>query len=175
MLYQEWNRYKVLQVFFDYPNKKWQLREIERTIGLSHPSVKDHIEKLRAEGFVECVEEGVFKGYRANKNSMFRQHKLNDLIMRLRDSGLIDKIEENCTPNCIVLFGSSVQGRDDERGDVDVFIQSKKKSIELDKFEKYIQRKISLLFEPDLQSINAELLNSLANGIVLSGYMKLIE
>jgi len=33
---------------------------------------------------------------------------------------LLKEIEERCTPNCIVLYGSGVEGRDDERGDIDI-------------------------------------------------------
>jgi len=63
---------------------------------------------------------------------------------------------------------------DDERGDVDIFIQSIKKDVELKKYENILKRKINLLFEPYIEKVDNKLKNSLANGIVLHGFLKVI-
>ncbi len=174
IMYQDWNRYKLLQVFFDEPNRKWQLRQLERKVGISLPSVKKHIEELLKKGLLEVEDEGLYQGYRAAKTDKFRRYKLNDLLARLQSTGLVKELEERCTPNCIVLYGSGANGRDDDRGDIDIFVESEKKSIELESYEIELHRKISLLFESSVRSINKELKNTLANGIVLSGFLKVI-
>jgi len=92
----------------------------------------------------------------------------------LEESGLIKELEDIFTPNCVVLYGSAVEGTDDERGDVDIFVQSRKKDIKLARYEKILKRKISLLFEPNIEKINDTLKNTLANGIILSGFLKVI-
>ena len=96
------------------------------------------------------------------------------MLIRLEESGFINEIEEKSTPNCIVLYGSAVEGTDDERGDVDIFIQSEKTNFNLTRYEEILKRKISLLFEPNIKKIDNTLKNSFANGIVLSGFLKVI-
>jgi len=173
-MYQKWNRYRILRAFFDEPNRKWQLRHLEREVGIGLPSVKSHVEALLKEGLLKGDEEGVYRGYRASMSEKFRIYKLNDLLARLRSTGLVKELEERCTPNCIVLYGSGADGRDDERGDIDIFVESKEKKIDLGRYEKKLHRNISLLFEPDMKKLNRELKNTLANGIVLSGFLKVV-
>lgn len=171
-MYQEYNRYKILSLFFDEPNKKYQLRELGRESGISLPSVRNHIKALEESGFIEGVETGVYKGYKLAANRKVRNYKRNDLLTRLEETGLVDEIEEKCRPNCIVLFGSAVEGKDDERGDVDIFVQSKEKKMELGKYEEKLNRNINFLFESTISKLNEELVNSLANGITLRGFLK---
>lgn len=173
-MYQQFNRYKILRVFFNKPNKTFQLRELVRITGISLPSVKQHVEVLLKHGFLHEVKGGIYKGYRSSMNENYRVFKRNDLLVRLNDCGLIKEIEEKFTPNSIVLYGSAVDGRDDERGDVDIFVQSNAGDIELSKYEYKLERKITLLFEPDMKKIDDKLKNTLANGVVLSGFLRVI-
>jgi len=171
-MYREYNRYKILKLFFDEPNKKYQLRELERESGISLPSVRNHVKALEESGFIKGIETGVYKGYKLADNRKVRAYKRNDLLIRLEEIGLVDEIEKKCRPNCITLFGSAVEGKDDERGDVDIFVQSKERKIKLDEHEKKLKRNINLLFEPNVVKLNEELINSLANGITLRGFLK---
>ncbi|MCK4902792.1 MAG: hypothetical protein KAS76_05475 [Thermoplasmatales archaeon] len=173
-MYQQFNRYKILQVFFDQPNIKFQLRELSRQTKISLPSVKKHVEALSELDLIQENKDGIYTGYKSSFNTSYKILKRNDILIRLEDSELIKELENICTPNCIVLYGSAVEGADDERGDVDIFVQSNKKIIELKKYENKLKRKISLLFEQDLKKIDETLKNSLANGIVLSGFLKVI-
>ena len=173
-MYHQFNRYKILSEFFDRPNKKFQLRELSRVTGISLPSIKKHVEILLKQGIIKELETGIYKGYRSSFNDEYRLLKRNDLLLRLEKIELLDELEKKFTPNCIVLYGSAVEGMDDERGDIDIFIQSKKKPFEIKKFEKLLNRKISLLFESDIKKIDNNLKNTLVNGIVLRGFLKVI-
>jgi len=173
-MYQQFNRYKILQVFFDEPNKKFQLREVVRLTNISLPSVKNHIKFLLDKGLLKIINNGTYKGYRSSLSKEYKILKRNDLLLRLEESDLIKELKDISTPNCIVLYGSAVEGTDDERGDVDIFVQSKKKNFNLRRYEEILKRKISLLFEPNIEKIDNTLKNSLANGIVLSGFLKVI-
>lgn len=42
----------ILQLFFDYPTKHFQLREICRTLNLGMPSVRNHVKRLESKKFV---------------------------------------------------------------------------------------------------------------------------
>ncbi|MFQ6061131.1 MAG: nucleotidyltransferase family protein [Thermoplasmata archaeon] len=173
-MYQKWNRYRILTAFFDEANRKWQLRQLERKVGIGLPSVKNHDEALLKEGLLRVDEEGSYRGYRESMGEMYRTYKSSDLLTRLRSSGLVRELEERCAPNRIVLYGSGADGRDDERGDIDIFVESKERRIDLERYEGELHRTISLLFEPDARKLNPELRNTIANGIVLSGFLRVI-
>lgn len=173
-MYQQFTRYKILKVFFDEPNHKFQLREIERLTSISLPSVKQHVQALLKQGYLQQVKSGVYHSYVSSMNERYRILKRNDLLLRLYECDLVRELEEQCTPNCIILYGSSAEGRDDERGDVDIFVQSKLIQIDMKTYEKKIKRKINLLFEPRMEKIENSFKNTLANGIVLSGFFKVI-
>lgn len=173
-MYQTFNRYRILQEFFDRPNKRFQLRELSRETGIGLPSVRNHVIALRDEGLVSEVEEGLYPSYKLGVNRKTRAYKRENLIIRLEDSGLLDELEKKLRPNCIVLYGSAVDGRDDERGDIDIYVQAEEGVIDLREYEKELNRKITFMYEPEIKKLNRELLNSLANGITLRGFLKVL-
>ena len=173
-MYQQFNRYKILQAFFDEPNKKFQLRELARITSISLPSVIQHTKKLFKQGLIQEITSGIYTGYKSSMNNKYRILKRNDMLIRLIENGLIKQLEEKFTPNTIVLYGSAADGGDDERGDIDIFIQSNPGEINLEKYEKELKRKINIVFEPNIEKIDNKLKNTLANGIVLSGFLKVI-
>jgi predicted nucleotidyltransferase len=173
-MYQQFNRYKILQVFFDNPNKKYQLRELSRITKISLPSVKKHVQELLKQGLLKETIGEIYNGYTSSFSSTYKILKRNDLLIRLEESGLIKELDKIFTPNCIVLYGSAVEGADDERGDIDIFVQASKKNFNLEQYENLLNRKISLLFESDMEKIDSTLKNSILNGIVLKGFLKVI-
>ncbi len=173
-MYHEFNKYKILRCFFDDPNKKFQLRELSRQTDISLPSVKRYVAELKNLNLIKEIRGGIYIGYKSSYTKDYKILKRNDMLLRLEESGLINNIEKTFTPNCIVLYGSAIEGTDDERGDIDLFVQSSKKNINLKKYEKKIKRKINILFEPDIKKINDSLKNTLANGIILKGFLKVI-
>ena len=138
------------------------------------PSVRNHVKALLKQGFLRENKEGLYTGYLLGDSVLVRSYKRNDLLARLEECGLMDALETKFRPTCIVLYGSAVEGRDDERGDIDIFLQAARGDFDPGPYEKKLKRSISLLYEPDLTTLNEELLNSLANGIVLRGFLKVI-
>ena len=173
---QNYNKWKVLQIFFDHPLvREFQLREISRKINLASPSVKNYLEELEKEQFIIKQKNRVqnYPIYFANRDyKNFKYFKKIDLQERLFSSGLIAFPNDTFLPDAIVLFGSASKGEDTELSDIDLFISSKMKKIELTKYEKVLNRKINLLFEPDFNKFSKELKNNILNGIALSGYVK---
>ncbi len=173
-MYQYFNRYKILRVFFDSPNKKYQLRQLSRITKISLPSVKKHVIELLKQDLVKVVNSGLYKGYKSSLSEKYKLLKRNDLLLRLEESGLIRKLEDIYTPNCIILYGSAIEGADDERGDIDIFVQSQQKNIDLKKYENKLNRTINIIFEPDITKIDKTFKNTLSNGIVLKGFLKVL-
>ena len=170
---QNYIRYNVLSVFFDSPTKGFQIREISRLIHLGQPSVTNHLNALEREGFIIKDNKGIYPSFKANReDNSFKLYKKFDIILRINSSRLLDYLYNNCLPSSMILFGSASKGEDIEISDIDIFIQSKEKKLNLDKYEKVLNRKISLFFKEDFDKLTKEMKNNILNGIMLNGYIK---
>lgn len=169
---QNYTTYRILQLFFDYPTKHFQLREICRALNLGMPSVRNHVKSLENEDFIKKEKPGVYESYVSNRNELFKIYKRNDILLRLHESGVIDFLVDSFTPDAIILFGSASRGEDIEDSDIDLLIIAKEKEVDLKIFERKLRRRITLHFEMDVSDIPKELLNNIINGIVLYGYLK---
>ena len=76
-------------------------------------------------------------------------------------------------PFSIILFGSGAKADFNEKSDIDIFVEAKELKINLAKYEKKLNRKVNLLFEPNLNNLSKELRNNIVNGIVLYGFIKI--
>ena len=162
----------ILEQFFRKPRHGFQLRELSRESDISTPSVKNYIQEFMDEELVEEVEEGVYKGYRAKLSEEFKLQKKLYNVEKLHETGLVEEIEEECVPDAVVLFGSAAEGEDVEESDIDLLVVSGEKELDLEEYEQRFNREIRITFmtEQELKQ-NKEFSNSVANGIVLSGYL----
>jgi predicted nucleotidyltransferase len=174
-MFKDYTTYRVLQLFFDFPSKRFHLREICRMAGLGMPSVRLHIKKLEKMGFIKKEKSGIYQTYISTKNELFKLYKKIDLLVRLYESGLVNFLIENFLPNAIVLFGSASRGEDVETGNIDLLVVASEKDADLKIFEKRLNRKIALHFKPKISEIPKELLNNIINGILVYGYFKVFE
>lgn len=163
----------MLQEFFDFPRKSFQMREISRRVKLAQTSVMNHLKALQKEGLIIKEKKGLYSTYTANKEDAdFKLLKRQNISWRMHKSGLIPFLDDKLKPNCIVLFGSASRGEDTEKSDIDIFIQAREVALDLKRYEKILNRKINLIFEPKLSGLSKELLNNIINGEILYGYMK---
>lgn len=175
---QKYNKWLVLKVFFDDPSSGgsgFQLREISRNVGLAPPSVKRYLTELSKEGLVIRTKHRInnYPLYWANRDSeSFKFLKKLDILLSLKESGVLDYLNEECMPAAIVLFGSASRGDDMRDSDVDLFLLCKERRLEMQKYEKKIKRKISLFFAKDINELSNELKNNILNGVILKGYLK---
>ena len=175
---QKDNRYRILRIFFEDPSPKgigFQLREISRKVAIAPPSVKKYLTELEKEGLVVKAKHRIYgyPVYYANRDDdNFKFLKKLDTIMRIKESGLLEFLSESCMPDVVILFGSSASGEDIKDSDIDLFVASKEEKLSLDKFEKYLNRKINILFSDSFSKLSKELRNNLINGIILKGYLK---
>ena len=114
--------------------------------------------------------------YKANVLSKAYLHlKLYYNLEQLRRSGFIESLEKQYDYPVIVLFGSYAKAMDDEQSDIDLCIISQAKpTFDITSYEKRFGRRISIhLFDKQRwqqkKRKNPELINSVCNGIVLSG------
>ena len=169
------NRYKVLKIFFDSPEKKFHIREIARLTKLSPPGVMKIAKNLVRDGLLVSEKGKVVKNISASRSEKFLHVKRFFNLISLYESGLVDllrnKYEE---PEAIVLFGSYSKGEDISKSDIDVaVITSKAMTLDMKKIENVLKRKINV-HEIKLKEAEKEFLNTLSNGVVLYGYLKVI-
>jgi predicted nucleotidyltransferase len=169
------NRYRVLQCFFDEPTTPQQLRAMSRKLKLGLPSVIDHVRALEMEGFVKRQKILHTFAFVADRTDRFKRYKRQDVILRIYETGLIDRIVEESQPNCIILFGSAARGEDIETSDVDLFVQAEERRDDWKSYEKTLRRKINVLYEPEPWRIPAELRTNIVNGIILTGFAAVDE
>ncbi len=170
---QNYNRYQILQEFFDFPRKEFHVRELSRKVKLAPVSVINHLAALQKEEFIIKEKKDMYATFRANRESEdFKILKKQNLVWRMHTSGLLSFLDDNIKPNCIIVFGSASRGEDTEFSDIDLFIHAKETDIEVQTYEKMLQRKINILFEQKITNLSKELLNNLINGQIVYGYFK---
>jgi predicted nucleotidyltransferase len=170
---ENYNRYKILQVFFDKPLKNHQIREISRITNISLPSVINHLKELKKLKLIVEDNTGIYPSLKGNRdNYLFKTLKVNDILLKIKKSKILDYIYEKTYTNTIILYGSCSLGEDTQKSDIDLFIESKYKNLDLSQFEQILNRKISVLFEENFKNLSPELKNNIINGIILKGYLK---
>ncbi|MDP3104116.1 MAG: nucleotidyltransferase domain-containing protein [Candidatus Methanoperedens sp.] len=175
---QNYNKWKVLKVFFENPNPKgagFQLREIGRITELATTSVKRYLNELEKEGLILKTRHRIhaYPVYLADMYSeKFRFYKKIETIIAMNDSGLIEYLKSSCMPDAMILFGSASRGEDTMESDIDLYLMCRERKTDLQEFEKKMKRKISLFFSEDFGELSNELKNNIINGIILEGYLK---
>ena len=168
---------RTAEIFFLYPTKSRYLMDISRKIKIAHTSVKKNLDELVRLGIItESVEKKgsrKFPIYKASrKRGLFKKYKLLYNLTAILESGIIEFIEEKLSPKSIILFGSYQKGEDTESSDIDLFVECSQEKLQLEKFEKKLNRKIQLHFNPEFTKYPKELKNNIMNGITLSGFLE---
>ncbi|MFH1590291.1 MAG: nucleotidyltransferase domain-containing protein [archaeon] len=174
---QKSSLHKTMALFLRNPTTTMYLAGISRSIGLAHTSVKHNLNILKKEGIIEELEEKkgsrAFPTYRAATGSdQYRLYKKAENYLSLLESGLVEHIEKEAMPDCIVLFGSFQRGEDVEGSDIDLYVQAKASEIKTQAHERILDRKIELHFAEDFRSLPEELRSNIINGIVLHGFLE---
>lgn len=167
---------EIIRFFFQYPTREFSYRELERQTGFSIGTVSTYIKKLVSASLLESRKSANSILVNGNlENPLFIAMKRAYNIEILYTSGLVQYLTETIRPDSLILFGSYSRGEDDERSDVDIAsLHGRKAGADLHKFEKVIGRKISLIRIESLESAKKEFVNSLANGIILSGGIEVV-
>ncbi|OYT32339.1 hypothetical protein B6U93_02170 [Candidatus Woesearchaeota archaeon ex4484_78] len=170
----------ILKPFFEDPNRKYSIRELSRILKINHTTVRQYLNKLVKEGFLSFKKEGLYSFYRIVLSKKTLNLKLYYNLEKLRESGLIEALEKKYDLPVIVLFGSYSSATDDITSDVDLcLISNIEKEVSTEKYEKVLNRKVSIhKFNKKswekTKKLNPNLVNSICNGIVLSGELEVL-
>lgn len=171
------NRLRILRLFFEGPNERLHLREVARRTGLSATGAMKILSALYEEGLVEKERTAVAVVYRGNyDNEDFIALKRSLNLYSLYSSSLVSALLDFYkTPECIVLFGSYAKGEDTRESDIDIAIMTGIKNYpRLEIYGSDLKRKISLHLIENTKNEAKDFINSLANGIVLYGYLEVV-
>jgi predicted nucleotidyltransferase len=171
------NRFHILRLFFEGPNIRLHLREIARRTGLSATGAMKILGALENEGLLEKERTALTVVYRGNyDNERFMALKRFLNLYSLYSSGLVSSLVEFYRiPECIILFGSYAKGEDTKESDIDIAIViGLKEYPELEIYQDCLKRKISLQLIEKIKTEQKEFINTLANGIVLYGYLEVV-
>ena len=170
----------ILSIFFENPNQEYLIREIARITHINHTTIRQYLKKLAKEGLLEIVNRGLYPSYKLNISEISLNLKLYFNLEKIRKCGIIRHLNQAYDYPTIVLFGSYSKSLDDEKSDIDLFIHTPiKKEVTLDKYAKQLKRNINVhLFDDKdwngAKSKNPGLVNSICNGITLSGQLEVI-
>lgn len=166
----------ILEFFLKHSAGEFHLRELERLTKISLPWVRKITGLLAKEQLILIKKERGLRIAKANRdNELFLAIKQSHNLLSLYKSGVVKMLNESYNhPEAIVLFGSYRRGEDTETSDIDIAVITKRKlNLALAPFEKKLERKMKVL-ELEKGKIEKEFLNTLANGIVLTGYLEVV-
>ncbi|MEK6871916.1 MAG: nucleotidyltransferase domain-containing protein [Nanoarchaeota archaeon] len=161
------NYQKMLEVFYEYPTRRFTIREIEKLTKIPRATVHKQLINLKKEKMITVENQ-------AETTLIFKIKKINYYLEKIVASGLLEELIEKLNPSCIILFGSVRKGESVKESDIDLFVESfVKKEFSLKKFEGILKHPIQLLVNSDMHDLDKELLNNVVNGIKLFGSFKI--
>lgn len=165
------------EYFLQNPTAKMRVRQLERELKMPLPSVVRYLKELVNENLIKGELFGGIKLYSADRSSksFILEKKLYNL-RGLYECGLVDYIIEKYHNPPIVVFGSYGLGEDIEDSDIDLYIETSKSELNLEKFETKLKRKIQVFCYKNLKLVgNKELANSIINGVKLNGFLEVLK
>lgn len=163
----------ILKYFFEEPNREFNIRELARITKISPPTISKKLKNFAKEFILSEKKERGFIFYKANLESTnYLDLKVYYNIHKIRNSGLIEELNNFYLKPTIILFGSFSTGLDTETSDIDLTIISENtEEFQLkDKFQKKLKREIQIFNIKELKDLNNKnLVNNILNGIMLQG------
>lgn len=171
----------ILRLFFENHQREFYIRELSRLLKINHTTVRQQLKKLVKEGYLQLKPQEPFPLYKSLISRKYLNLKLYFNLEKLRISNLIQDLERLFEYPTIVLFGIYAYALDNNTSDIDIcLISNINKDMELLKYEKIINRRISLhlftkkKFEEMIEK-NSGFVNNVCNGIVISGQLEIVK
>jgi len=171
------NKVRILRLFFEGPNEHLHLREVARRTGLSATGAMKILDALEKKNLVKKERTAVTVIYRGNyDNENFIALKKSLNLYSLYSCGLVSALVDFYKfPECMILFGSYAKAEDTMESDIDIgIITNMKEYPQIETQENNLKRKISLHLIENTKNEEKEFINTLANGVVLYGYLEVI-
>jgi predicted nucleotidyltransferase len=168
---------EILNFLFANSGRKFNQRAIALALKVSPTAIANSIKNLRKTDLLEIKKDSVSEtfeiGLNLQNNKVIFMKRIENL-KSVYESNLAEFLFDNYSGATIVLFGSYAFGEDTYNSDIDIaIIGNKEKNVNLETFEKILLRKITLQFYGGFDKIHKNLKESILNGIILKGSVKL--
>jgi DNA-binding transcriptional ArsR family regulator len=168
-MFQESNTAVLAQVIFEEPESEFSVRELAEKAEVSPSTASRKLGALVENGVAERNRSRDSVIVSAPDSQAFRDRKLSFNLWKLAESGVVQELWNKSAPEAVVLFGSFSKGEDTHQSDVDLALVEGR-TVEPD--TKVIGRQVSAV-DVNLDEARDGFLETLANGIVLRGYLDL--
>jgi len=173
-MFKEFN---FLKPFLEEPTREYNVREFAKLVKMSPATASKNLKEFSKKSFLVYRKERNLDLYKANlEGSSYRDVKIYYNIQKIRNSMILDELNQFYLKPTVVLFGSASTGLDTLDSDFDILVISEKnEKIDLEKYEKKLNRGIQLFVYKSIKQIkNNHLVNSILGGIILQGEIKWI-
>ena len=166
---------KIFSLLCIRAGEKLSQREIAIILKVSPTAVANSIKKLKDNSLIKVEKTKTINFVSLNRDEpkaieLKRAENLKNVYI----SGLSDYLERELAGSTVILFGSYARGEDTNTSDIDLaVIERKDKMLELEKYEKILNRKINVNFYNSWKKIHKHLKNNILNGILLHGGVEL--
>jgi predicted nucleotidyltransferase len=168
---------EILNVLFAKVGKELNQNQIAKYLEVSPPAVMKALPQLKKEELITIIQDKETKRWsiklNTNNPKVIQLKRVNNL-KQIYISNLLNFIEEIFAGATIILFGSYAMGEDTINSDIDLAIIGRKsKHVNLEKFERTLNKNININFYDGFNKIHKHLKENILNGIVLSGAIEL--
>ncbi len=164
----------LTRLFYNFPQKEFHLRELARFTKIPKSTLHREIKELLHAGLIQKKKKIPYPVYVSDEtNFWYKFRKRESLIEKIYRSGLVEFLDKSLLPQVIILFGSGAKGEYVQKSDLDLFVLSSEKQVDLLKYERRLKRKINILIKENYTPLSPELFNNIINGYKLKGYIKL--
>jgi|SRR3989338_935140 len=150
-------------------------RDIAKALNVSPTAVANAVKNLTAKNLlkVEKTKTINFVSFNRDNPKAIDLKRIENLKM-IYLSELADFLEEKLAGGTIILFGSYSRGEDTKTSDIDIAVIGRNnKQLNLEPYEKILNREININFYDSWKSIHRHLKNNVLNGIILQGSVEL--
>src|SRR3989338_3900918 len=155
--------------------EKLSQRDIAKILNVSPTAVSNSIKKLKDTNLIKIEKTKTINFISLNRDEqraldLKRAENLRNIYI----SGLSYHLEKELAGATVILFGSYSMGEDTNTSDIDIAVIGRKdKMLELEEYEKILNRKINVNFYDSWKKIHEHLKNNILNGILLHGGVEL--
>jgi len=166
----------TLKPFLEQPNREYHVRELARILKINPATASKKLKNFTRQHLLKHRKERMLDLYKANTESpIYRDLKIYYIISKIRQSGLIESLNEQYHKPTIILFGSASKGWDTEASDIDLVVisENKKEFSQQKEFVKRLGKELQIFVVGELKELkNKHLIQNVLNGITLQGEIR---
>ena len=155
--------------------ERFSQREVAKALSVSPTAVANAVKRLAPKTLIKVEKTKTINFITFNRdNPKAIELKRVENLRQVYLSGLSEFLEEQLAGGTIILFGSYSKGEDTKTSDIDIAVIGRKdKLLNLEPYEKTLQRGVNVNFYDSWKDIHKHLKNNILNGITLSGGVEL--